>query len=79
MPEPYVLKGTRTVPRRGGMSNHLFLFNLAEVYMMQLKEFLIIFVTENGAMFSKAILNRVLILLTMILSFVVFMDFHYTM
>ena len=27
MLEPYVLKGTRTVPRRGEMSNHLFLFD----------------------------------------------------
>ena len=27
MLEPYVLKETRTVPRRGEMSNHLFLFN----------------------------------------------------
>ena len=29
MLEPYVLKGTRTVPRRGEMSNHLFLFDKA--------------------------------------------------
>ena len=27
MLEPYVLKETRTVPRRGEMSNHLFLFD----------------------------------------------------
>ena len=27
MLEPYVSKGTRTVPRRGEMSNHLFLFD----------------------------------------------------
>ena len=39
MPEPYVLKGTRTVPRRGEMSNHLFLFNLVEVLMMLLQRF----------------------------------------
>jgi len=29
MLEPYVSKGTRTVPRRGEMSNHLFLFDKA--------------------------------------------------
>ena len=35
MLEPYVLKGTRTVPRRGEMSNHLFLFdNIFHSYRM---------------------------------------------
>ena len=61
MPEPYVLKGTRTVPRRGEMSNHLFLFNLKEDNMMPFKEYTTILKVVNGAGYSRAILNHVLI------------------
>ena len=61
MPEPYVLKGTRTVPRRGEMSNHLFLFNLLDEFMMQWKEFSLIFTIENLNMYLRAILRPVLI------------------
>ena len=59
MPEPYVLKGTRTVPRRGEMSNHLFLFNQKGEHMMLWKEFSIMLKMEIGVGYLKAILNRV--------------------
>ena len=38
MLEPYVLKGTRTVPRRGEMSNHLFLFDKTFKLTHQMKK-----------------------------------------
>ena len=61
MPEPYVLKGTRTVPRRGEMSNHLFLFNLHEEFMMQSKEYFITPKTEIGVGHLKEISKHALI------------------
>ena len=38
MLEPYVLKGTRTVPRRGEMSNHLFLFDKDSINPLSKKQ-----------------------------------------
>ena len=62
MPEPYALKGTRTVHRRGEMSNHLFLFNQKEGHMMLRREYSIMSEGEIGFMYSREILNHVLIL-----------------
>ena len=62
MPEPYVSKGTRTVPRRGEMSNHLFLFNPKGVLMMLQGEYIIISKVINGAGYSKGIFVLALIL-----------------
>ena len=67
MPEPYVLKGTRTVPRRGEMSNHLFLFNLKEDNTTPFKEYTTILKVVNGAGSSKGTLNHVSTLYHMIL------------
>ena len=67
MPEPYVLKGTRTVPRRGEMSNHLFLFNLKEDNMMPFKGYTTILKVVNGVGSSKGTLNHVSTLCHMIL------------
>ena len=55
MPEPYVSKGTRTVPRRGEMSNHLFLFNQKGAHMMLLEEYISIFEEINGVGYMKVI------------------------
>ena len=59
MPEPYVLKGTRTVPRRGEMSNHLFLFNQKGAHMMLLEEYISIFEEISGAEYMKVIFRLV--------------------
>ena len=59
MPEPYVLKGTRTVPRRGEMSNHLFLFNQQEEHTMPWKEYSLILKQVFGIKCLKVILKLV--------------------
>ena len=66
MPEPYVLKGTRTVHRRGEMSNHLFLFNPKEVHTMLREEYTIISNGINGVGCTKEIFALALIHLIMI-------------